>query len=60
MPCKTIHAPGALLPGLAGHMQERLGFECRVATVPLEDDAARRECTAAMTTAAGLAQLKEW
>jgi type IV pilus assembly protein PilM len=53
---------GALLPGLSGYMQERLGFECRVATAQLQDydgDAGGPECSPAMTTAAGLAQLKE-
>ena len=51
---------GALLPGLAGYMQEKLGFECRVATAQLsDDDAGPGECSPAMTTAVGLAQLQE-
>jgi Tfp pilus assembly PilM family ATPase len=49
---------GATIPGIAEHVQGIVGFECRVAT-PLAmascDPAVAKECTAAMTTAAGLA-----
>jgi Tfp pilus assembly PilM family ATPase len=56
---------GALLPGVAEHLQTLLGFECRVVT-PLASatcgaaTAIARECNAALTTAAGLAQFNEW
>jgi Tfp pilus assembly PilM family ATPase len=52
---------GALLPGLPAFMQERLGFECRVAAAPIPPGPGhdRPACTAAMATAAGLAQFVE-
>jgi type IV pilus assembly protein PilM len=56
---------GALLPGVAEHLQTLLGFECRIVT-PLASAKAgaaaaiARECNAALTTAAGLAQFDEW
>jgi type IV pilus assembly protein PilM len=56
---------GALLPGVAEHLQTLLGFECRIVT-PMASatggaaGAIARECNAALTTSAGLAQFNEW
>jgi type IV pilus assembly protein PilM len=53
---------GAMIPGIADYLQGVVGFECRVVT-PLATASCSpviaRECTAALMTAAGLAQFQE-
>lgn len=53
---------GAMIPGVVEYLQSLVGFECRVMT-PLASassaPAVARECSAALTTAAGLSQFDD-